>query len=426
MEKAARHRLLNSVLFTALLVPLAFFVLRDTIAVLTGLMFEAIGGKESFGYQINDDLARLIIAGLLLLIMPIFFRGNCRFGFRGGKLGLGILLALPELVVPLWNLLQIKVYHAPWVTGTAAVAAAIIHGIGPGLSEEVFCRGFAVSNLMRIWKDKKNRFLRCMLVSGAAFGLLHAFNAVATGDIFAALIQVIYTAAIGMLNGAIYLRSRNLWGVILLHSLTDVSAFLAVFDESVNATGMDIAFCVFGSLLFVTFALYLIRPAKHAEIDELWADGWSFGDGDEKAHAAAKVTAIVSAVLAVAIAVSLGVVLYQGKMGFTIPFFSAGENTLDKDVRCQIGDDGKTLTVWLPCTGGEQYDINNSDAESFVLKECRESGDTCLFVFFHGNNDTEKVKLTFGKKLGDMPVSIKDYTVTVSFKDDGTIASVGG
>ena len=48
MEKTVKHRFLNNALFTALIVPLAFFVLRDTIAVLTGLMFESMGGKESF------------------------------------------------------------------------------------------------------------------------------------------------------------------------------------------------------------------------------------------------------------------------------------------------------------------------------------------------------------------------------------------
>ena len=160
MEKFVKHRFLNSVLFTALFVPLGFFLLRDTIAAITGIMFESIGGKESFLYQINEDIARLIIAGLLILIMPLFFRGKCNFGFKGGKLALGICLALPELIVPVWNLLQIKVYEAPLVTGAAAVAAAIMHGIGPGVSEEVFCRGFTVSNLMRIWKDKPNRIFR--------------------------------------------------------------------------------------------------------------------------------------------------------------------------------------------------------------------------------------------------------------------------
>ena len=144
MEKSVKHRFLNSVLFTALFVPLGFFLLRDTIIAITGIMFESIGGKESFLYQINEDIARLIIAGLLILIMPLFFRGKCNFGFKGGKLALGICLALPELIVPVWNLLQIKVYEAPLVTGAAAVAAAIMHGIGPGVSEEVFCRGFCV------------------------------------------------------------------------------------------------------------------------------------------------------------------------------------------------------------------------------------------------------------------------------------------
>lgn len=76
----------------------------------------------------------------------------------------------------------------------------------------------------------------------------------------AALVQVIYTAGLGVLYGAIYLRTRSIWGVMLLHTLTDITAFIAVLDG--NTTGMDILFCVFGTLLFVALALYLIRPAK--------------------------------------------------------------------------------------------------------------------------------------------------------------------
>ena len=44
-------------------------------------MFESIGGKESLLYQINDDIARLIIVGLLMLIMPIFSGGNAISAF---------------------------------------------------------------------------------------------------------------------------------------------------------------------------------------------------------------------------------------------------------------------------------------------------------------------------------------------------------
>ena len=34
-----------------------------------------------------------------MLIMPLYFRGKCNFGFRGGKLKLGLLLALPLVAV---------------------------------------------------------------------------------------------------------------------------------------------------------------------------------------------------------------------------------------------------------------------------------------------------------------------------------------
>lgn len=210
MEKLIKHKFLNSVLFTALFVPLGFFLLRDTIAAITGIMFESIGGKESLLYQINDDITRLIIVGLLMLIMPIFFRGKCNFGFRGGKLKLGILLALPELIVPLWNFLQLKIYDAP------------------------------------------------------------------------------------------------------------------------------------------------------------------------------------------------------------------------SDIQYQISENGKELTISLPHTAGASYNVKSSDPESFVLKERQENGDTYLFVFDHNGASTEKVKITFGLRFGDMSTSIKNYSVSVSFKDDGSISTVGG
>ena len=96
MEKPVTHKFLNSAVFTALLLPLAFFTLRDTIALLTQPLFLSIGGEDSFLYLINDDISRLIMAGLIVLVMPLYFRGKCDFGFRGGLVKLGLLLALPE------------------------------------------------------------------------------------------------------------------------------------------------------------------------------------------------------------------------------------------------------------------------------------------------------------------------------------------
>lgn len=424
MEKPVKHRFLNSVLFTVVFVQLAFLLLRDTIGVVTEIPISSVFGTDSLLYLINEDISRLIIAGLLMLIMPIYFRGRCDFGFKGSNFKLGVLLALPMLIVPVWNLLQIAVYDAPLVTGAAAIIAAIVHGIGPGVSEEIFFRGFAVSNLMRIWKDKPNRIILSMLVPGFTFGLVHAMNFIVTGDIFATLIQVVYTSAIGMISGAVFLRSRSIWGVILTHTLTDITAFIAVFDG--NTTGMDIAFCIVGSTLFIALALYLIRPSKRAEIDHLWTDGWSFGDEDGKKHAGVKVAAIVSGVLVVIFVGSIGIMLYQAKMGYDIPLFPETEKELNANVKYQIGADKKELEIILPCSAGEMYDLENSDSDSLVLKDAHENGQTYNYVFSHEGSSNETVKLVFSLNFGDMPSSFGNYTVSVSFNDDGTISSVGG
>ena len=89
-----------------------------------------------------------------------------------------------------------------------------------------------------------------------------------------------------------------------MHTLTDISAFIAVFDESIHVTGMDIVFCIFGSLVFIALAFYLIRPAKRAEMEALWADGWSFGNENGKTRAGAKAAVVISTAVVIAFVLS--------------------------------------------------------------------------------------------------------------------------
>ena len=136
--------------------------------------------------------------------------------------------------------------------------------------------------------------------------------------------------------------------------------------------------------------------------------------------------AIVSAVLVAAFAASLGMILFQAKMGCDIPIFAALRKAPDKDVHYQISDDGRELTISLPYTGGETYDLENSDAATLALKDSRPSGDTYVFVFSHPGSGTEDIRLTFSQRYGDMPISMKDHTVTVQFGSDDRISSIGG
>lgn len=83
-------------------------------------------------------------------------------------------------------------------------------------------------------------------------------------------------------------------------------------------------------------------------------------------------------------------------MGYDIPFFSP-HLKMHSIKMCSIrsAETEKNSPFRFLMNSGGKYDLENSDPESFVLKESRENGDTYLFVFSHEGTSTEKIKLTF-------------------------------
>lgn len=117
--------------------PVLFMVMLNLMSTFTALLFENAFGKTSLLYMINDDIACFCVSVLFIIFMNQFFKKNCHFGITSGNFKKGMLLSLPGLIIVFWNLLQIIVNHLPLVSGTNAVIAAIIAGIGPGVAEEI-------------------------------------------------------------------------------------------------------------------------------------------------------------------------------------------------------------------------------------------------------------------------------------------------
>lgn len=133
--------------------------------------------------------------------------------------------------------------------------------------------------MMYQWHNAKNPVLMSLLASSIAFGLLHLINLFSI--IGPTLVQVGYATGRGIFFGAIYLRTRNLWGPVVIHSLIDISAKIFVSDDPV-AGAASLAVppeqLLTGAAVFIVFSaigLYLVRPAKHGEIKALWReDPW--------------------------------------------------------------------------------------------------------------------------------------------------------
>ena len=100
----------------------------------------------------------------------------------------------------------------------AALAYALL---GAGLNEELQFRGFLQSRLAKALGGGAGVQRSAIVVAGLIFGLMHASLGAA---------NVVYAALGGIVLGTIYLwADRNLWVVIILHSLFDVTRVIQFF-----------------------------------------------------------------------------------------------------------------------------------------------------------------------------------------------------
>ncbi len=126
--------------------------------------------------------------------------------------------------------------------------AVLIIGVGPGLAEELFCRGFLGRGLV-------GRFgvVGGVLLTSMLFALIHMEPR-----------QVAYTFPMGMLLHLAYLATRSLWIPVLAHTASNSLAVLMLHLPELNRSLDPIPWYLFpaAALLLATlgWALYQSRP----------------------------------------------------------------------------------------------------------------------------------------------------------------------
>jgi hypothetical protein len=94
--------------------------------------------------------------------------------------------------------------------------------------------------------------------------------------------QALLTFFMGVFLGAVYIRTGNIWPMILGHSLHDIMAFSA--SEKLSMLGMNLPdwsvtlLTVVEAGLLIS-GLYMLRKSKRAEIIALWNKRWSRDTG---------------------------------------------------------------------------------------------------------------------------------------------------
>ncbi|MBV9230543.1 MAG: CPBP family intramembrane metalloprotease [Chloroflexi bacterium] len=183
-------------------------------------------------------------------------------GFTHGVSGKGIVLCIVPFVLialPVLPALALGFLRAPFFI----VIVVVILSILVGFVEEGTFRGMMVRILL------PKGILRAVLLSSVLFACLHAINLLYGLPWLYVLGQFMLAAGMGILFAAVRLRTGSLWPSILLHALRDAPGLIILaINPSLALSASPAGIIATGilSLLFVLYAVYLLRPSQLAKL----------------------------------------------------------------------------------------------------------------------------------------------------------------
>ena len=246
------------------------------IFVLTDMLLLGIGQLLSL---LPPTLPMLYLFEIILILIPValvFFFGFSS-AFKKGKLLRGLLYLLPFSVLQLFilmlffvgNLKNPEANWKPWYL----VVYGVFSVVGVAVREECIFRATFQNILAKKYANSVKGIWISASVSALIFGLSHVTNVFFGMNSLAVLSLVISATCLGLLFGAVYMRSGSIWALIIVHTLTDIaglagSTFMYIGDiEDLNQLSWSWERLI-QCLIYVGFAAFLLRPSKRKQICE--------------------------------------------------------------------------------------------------------------------------------------------------------------
>ncbi len=243
-----------------------FFILVSLMILIISSLFR-FDNNAIMGF---DKLIADIIITIIcyLLILKLGLKDTAGFNKKGFRKGL--MLGIPFLIIGIGsvifsnigtdfsNIKHISIFNTILFT---------INMLFVGINEEIWMRSLVLNGLMK--KYEKNSIWKPIIISSLIFGLVHLPN-IFFVEPLTLLIQVINAMCGGILFATIFIKSKNIFSVIVIHALTDwISLFIAscfigansALSMSINL-GQALFMIVGGSLPPIIISMIWLRKYK--------------------------------------------------------------------------------------------------------------------------------------------------------------------
>jgi len=246
------------------------FIIIAEIIIDTILVGGAINGVLTAKYGL--ELLVEAFRAAFILIVVLLFGNKYIFTEKRMKLKDSLILGWPIILIGIYNfIMSIMALKGEKVNPNAIINCAVFCLL-IGIFEEFLCRGWLQNEFIERFKKNKHQVVASIICASLVFGIMHITNFWNTSQgFFVTLMQIIQALSAGILFGAIYYKSKNIWSVVFLHAFYDFALFLGEVplirdcQLGVYTTAVTI-YEVFSSLListiFIGGAVLILRSEE--------------------------------------------------------------------------------------------------------------------------------------------------------------------
>lgn len=219
--------------------------------------------------SIAGCISYFIIFLLVLCISKKVIRNRC-LGFSKSGLKESLYLSLPSLLyLALMLYSEWDVFETYYLTKTPiTIIKIVLMGIVSGFFDALVVQGLMMGDFMKRTGGKIYQSLLIPSAFLAGMNILVILSGLTEGEYG----HTIYILIISIFLGAVYLRTKNLWGVAVSYSVLGITANLdelTPFVNPVNGVTETVLSGIIAGLLLL-MAGYLVREGMQSSIKRLW------------------------------------------------------------------------------------------------------------------------------------------------------------
>ena len=240
-----------------------------THPLITGIIAITIGVMATRVFK-SDDISKILLLRILLTMAMSMFvyliSGEKTFEkchtTTGYVVKWGLLTLIFSALLFIFLIVSVVTGHSPLVDGWYYKALmAVLLAVFVGLFEELTFRATFNDALLYTFRNSKHIFVWIAVISSFVFGVVHVISPTMFSQeaIAGTILKTVSTALAGFCFMILYWKTRNIWGVAIVHGMDDLTSFLqaALTEEKAKLGGAD-TYADVGTAGIVSYVIIII------------------------------------------------------------------------------------------------------------------------------------------------------------------------